>query len=163
MIREIIIEKLTAKKFKDFGDVVETKDNPLLINQNMCERHNNLASLQVSNGGKTGISIFSSRKYILPFELSLMERHPLGSQCFIPMSVEPFLVIVSPDKNGRPERPSAFITNGQQGINYKQNVWHSVLTPLGEKNLFAVIDRIGPGKNVEEFIFGKPWIVKLNR
>ena len=72
-------------------------------------------------------------------------------------------MIVSPDKNGRPERPSAFITNGQQGINYKQNVWHSVLTPLGEENLFAVIDRIGSGKNVEEFIFGKPWIVKLNR
>ena len=160
MNRELLVEKLTAEKFKKFGDVVEPKDNPLLINKNKCERHNDLAFLQVSNCGHLGVSIFSSEKYTLPFQLLLMERHPLGSQCFIPMSEEPFLVIVSADKDGCPERPSAFITNGKQGINYKQNIWHSVLTPSSENTLFTVIDRIGSGKNVEEFIFDQPWLIR---
>lgn len=160
MNREIVVEKLTGKKFKNFGDVIEPKDNPMLINQNKCERYNDLAFLEVSDFGHVGISIFLSEKYTLPFQLSLMERHPLGSQCFIPMSTEPFLVIVSNDKDGSPDQPSAFITNGRQGVNYKKNVWHSVLTPLSEDLLFAVIDRIGSGKNVEEFIFDQPWLIR---
>ena len=160
MPREIIIEQLSAKKFINFGDVVETKDEPILINQSKCERHNDLVKLDVSKSGKLGISIFSSENYLLPFELSLMERHPFGSQCFIPMSNEPFLVTVSLDENGRPGKPRAFITNGQQGINYNINVWHSVLTPLSQGSLFAVIDRIGSGKNVEEYLFDEPWVLK---
>jgi ureidoglycolate lyase len=160
MSREIFIEQLTAKKFVNFGEVVETKDKPILINQSKCERHNDLVALQISKGGKFGVSIFSSENYSLPFELSLMERHPFGSQCFIPLSNKPFLVIVSLDEDGRPGKPHAFVTNGQQGINYNINVWHSVLTPLSQGNLFAVIDRIGAGKNVEEYLFNKPWILK---
>ena len=159
MSREISIEKLTAEKFVNFGDVVETKEEPFLINQNKCERHHDLVALEISKGGKFGVSIFSSENYSLPFELSLMERHPFGSQCFIPMSNEPFLVIVSLDENGQPGKPYAFVTNGQQGINYNINVWHSVLTPLGRGSLFAVIDRIGSGKNVEEYLFDEPWVL----
>tara|TARA_B110000444_G_scaffold184309_1_gene173369 strand:- start:520 stop:1011 length:492 start_codon:yes stop_codon:yes gene_type:complete len=159
MSREISIEQLTAKKFINFGDVVETNEEPLFINQNKCERHHDLVTLEISKGGKFGVSIFSSENYSLPFELSLMERHPFGSQCFIPMSKEPFLVIVSLDENGRPGKPYAFVTNGQQGINYNINVWHSVLTPLSRGSLFAVIDRIGSGKNVEEYLFDEPWIL----
>ncbi|MDC1255489.1 ureidoglycolate lyase [Paracoccaceae bacterium] len=159
MSREISIEKLTAKKFVNFGDVVETKEEPFLINQNKCERHHDLVALKISKGGKFGVSVFSSENYSLPFELSLMERHPCGSQCFIPMSNEPFLVIVSLDENGRPGKPYAFVTNGQQGINYNINVWHSVLTPLSRGSLFAVIDRIGSGKNVEEYLFDEPWVL----
>ena len=159
MSREISIEQLTAKKFINFGDVVETNEEPFLINQNKCERHHDLVTLEISKGGKFGVSIFSSENYSLPFELSLMERHPFGSQCFIPMSNEPFLVIVSLDENGRPGKPYAFVTNGQQGINYNINVWHSVLTPLSRGSLFAVIDRIGSGKNVEEYLFDEPWIL----
>jgi len=160
MTRELFVERLTGEKFIDFGEVVELKDNPSLINQNKCERHNNLASLQASKGGHVGVSMFLSEKYVLPFHVSLMERHPLGSQCFIPMSNEPFLVIVSADQGGCPSKPSAFITNGKQGVNYKQNVWHSVLTPLVENIPFAVIDRIGPGNNLEEFIFDQPWLIR---
>ncbi len=79
-----------------------------------------------------------------------MERHPSGSQAFIPMSDDPFLVIVALDENGQPGLPRVFETDGLQGVNYHRNVWHGVLTPIRGNGLFTVVDRIGPGSNLEE-------------
>ncbi len=90
-----------------------------------------------------------------------MERHPDGSQAFIPMSAEPFLVIVATDENGRPGRPKAFVTKPSQGINFLRGVWHGVLTPLHPPGLFAVIDRIGGSANLEEVHLPHPYTVDL--
>ena len=87
----------------------------------------------------------------LPIKLDMMERHPEGSQAFIPMSTNKFLIIVANDKNNRPDIPKAFITAPGQAVN--------VLTPLGDSGLFAVIDRIGKTQNLEEFFFDVPYIV----
>ena len=86
----------------------------------------------------------------------MIERHPLGSQAFIPMTQHPFLVIVAPDPQ---TPPRAFLTNGAQGINLATGSWHGVLTPLTAPGLFAVIDRIGDGQNLEEHHYAEPWIV----
>lgn len=109
--------------------------------------------------GQPGISLFHGQPYQLPIELKMMERHPLGSQAFIPMSADPFLVIVAEDASG-PCDIRAFMTNGTQGVNYHRNVWHGVLTPLGDNRLYAVIDRIGDGENLEEYWFETPHIVR---
>ena len=89
----------------------------------------------------------------------MVERHPLGSQAFIPMSADPFLVIVAPDEQGAPGTPRAFLTKPGQGVNYRRNVWHGVLTPLHRKSLFAVVDRVGGGNNLEEHWFSDPYHV----
>ena len=89
-----------------------------------------------------------------------MERHPLGSQAFVPMSADPYLVIVAPDDAGAPSTPVAFRVGAGQGVNYLRNVWHAVLTPLGDTRLFAGVDRVGPGENVQEHWFDQPWTVK---
>ena len=89
----------------------------------------------------------------------LVERHPLGSQAFVPMTEHPFLVIVAPDEGGVPGRPLAFLTAPGQGINLRRGAWHGVLTPLAEPGLFAVIDRCGEGPNLEEYRYDRGWTV----
>jgi len=83
--------------------------------------------LEVEALTASGISLFQAKPYTLPHTLDLVERHPLGSQAFIPMHTEPFLVVVAPDDHGVPGKPIAFATNGQQAVNYHRNTWHGVL------------------------------------
>jgi len=87
----------------------------------------------------------------------MMERHPLGSQAFLPMSQHPFLVAVASDAGGMPGTPQAFLTRPGQGVNYRAGTWHAVLMPLARPGLFAVVDRVGEGENLQEHWFETPW------
>lgn len=143
MNNTITIQPLTAELFAPFGDVIDTQgSNNFFINNGKCTRHHSISDIAIEDkAGKPIISIFSGTPYNLPHMLDLVERHPLGSQAFIPMHDDPFLVIVCEDKNGTPQKPQAFITNPRQGINLKPNTWHGVLTPLNQACNFLVIDR----------------------
>ena len=108
MARSIAISELTVEAFAAFGDVIALKDQPdQIINQGFCGRHNDLARLDFIEG-RAGISLFKAIPRSLPYRLEMMERHPLGSQAFIPMTADPFLVIVAPDNGGAPGDPVAF-------------------------------------------------------
>lgn len=158
----IVIQPLSAAAFAPFGDVLEvTGDSDRIINQGLCGRWHDRARLDFMDG-KAGISLFQSQSRSLPYRLEMVERHPLGSQAFIPMSHDPFLVIVAPDQGGTPGRPLAFRTMPGQGINIARNTWHGVLTPLHAPGLFAVIDRIGEGANLEEYWFDTPYDVRAD-
>ncbi len=89
----------------------------------------------------------------------MMERHPLGSQSFSPLSGRPFLVVVADDDGGRPGRPQVFLARGDQGVNYRRNVWHYPLMPLQAVSDFLVADRDGPGNNLEEYFFDEPYMI----
>ncbi|SEO75316.1 ureidoglycolate lyase [Salinihabitans flavidus] len=157
---EIIAQPLTADAFAPFGDVIALRGAPdKIINQGLCGRHHDLARLEFGTDGRAGISLFDAEPRRLPYRLDMMERHPEGSQAFIPMTQAPFLVIVAPDDGGRPGTPRAFLTAPGQAINYHRGTWHGVLTPLSAPGLFAVVDRIGPGENLEEFWFDTPYTV----
>lgn len=159
MSRDIPLAPLTAAAFAPFGDVLQAAGEPdRIINQGLCGRFHDLATLDFGEG-RAGISLFRAEARSLPYRLDMVERHPLGSQAFIPMSPDPFLVIVAPDAGGIPGRPRAFRTAPGQGINFHRNTWHGVLTPLAPPGLFAVIDRIGPGDNLEEHWFETPWLI----
>lgn len=160
MTDTISIAPLTAAAFAPFGDVLEAEGNPdKLINQGLCGRYNDRAQLDFGDG-RAGISLFLAEARALPLQLDMVERHPMGSQAFVPMTHTPFLVIVAPDENGRPGRPLAFRTKPGQGVNYHRGTWHGVLTPLSEPGLFAVIDRIGSGTNLEEHRFQTPYTIR---
>ncbi len=160
MIRNIRVEPLTAAAFRPFGDVIEATGDPtFLINREKCGRYHDLATLDIAAPGRLGISVFSGTPYQIPHKIELVERHPLGSQSFIPMSSDPFLVIVAGDNNGEPTTPQAFLTSPGQGVNYHRGTWHGVLTPLHHPALFAIIDRIGEGKNLQEYWFTEPYAV----
>lgn len=159
MTRTIRCAPLTAETFAPFGDVLEAAGAPdRIINQGKCGRYHDLAGLDFSNGAP-GISLFKAEPRHFPYVLDLLERHPLGSQAFVPMSLTSFLVTVAPDEDGRPGRPQAFVTAPGQAINLHRGTWHGVLTPLEAPGLFAVIDRIGEGANLEEHWLDEPWTV----
>jgi len=148
---KIIIEPMSADAFAPFGDLLEAKGTPdKIINQGLCGRFHDRARMDFSDG-RAGISIFHAEKRDLPLKLDLVERHPDGSQAFVPMSHQPFLVVVAADQNGTPQNIRAFLTEAGQAINIHRGVWHGVLTPLYDPGLFAVIDRIGEGPNLEEY------------
>ncbi len=160
MDRTIRPEALTAEAFAPFGEVLEAEGPPdRIINQGLCGRWHDRAALDFGPEGRAGINIFKAEPRALPLRLEMVERHPLGSQSFLPMSLDPFLVVVAPDENGEPGRPRAFLTKPGQGINFRRGTWHGVLTPLYAPGLFAVVDRIGEGANLEERWFDDAWEV----
>lgn len=159
----IIAEPLTAAAFAPFGDVLEASGPPdRIINQGLCGRFHDRARLDFGPDGQAGISIFQAEPRALPLPLQMVERHPEGSQAFVPMTYEPFLVVVAPDDRGAPGRPRAFLTLPGQGVNYLRGTWHGVLTPLSAPGLFAVIDRIGKTPNLQEHWFATPFEVALS-
>lgn len=157
--RQITIEPMSAAQFAPFGDLLDTTGAPdVMINQGLCERYTDRADLTFKDA-RAGLSLFQAELRSLPYTLDLVERHPLGSQAFIPMSADSFLVIAAPDENGTPGTPRAFLTAPGQAINFHANTWHGVLTPLSGNGLFAVVDRIGDGNNLQEHWFETPFTI----
>lgn len=153
-------EPLTATAFAPFGEVLEAAGAPdRIINEDLCGRFHDRAVLDFGPEGRAGISVFLAEPRTLPYKLEMVERHPEGSQAFLPMTQHPFLVIVAPDAGGAPGAPRAFLTNGAQGINLRRGTWHGVLTPLHAPGLFAVVDRIGATPNLQEHWYGNVFFV----
>ena len=160
---KITAAPLTAAAFAPYGDVIEARGAPdMVINQGLAGRFHDLARVDIE-GGRSGISLFRATPRALPCRLDLLERHPLGSQAFLPLQAAPFLVIVAPDEAGRPGRVQAFVTAPGQGVNYHRGIWHGVLAPLSEPALFAVVDYVGEGQNLEEYRLEQPYSIDISR
>ena len=154
---KIIIKpkKITRKNFKNFGDLICTKKiRPININNGYAKRFDNLCKINTSlRKGNTIVSIFSAKKRKFPMSIKMMEKHPLGSQAFIPMNETKFFVFVAP-KGKKPNINSikSFLVPKQTGINYKPGIWHFPL--ISTKNMnFLVIDRKGIGNNLKIYNF----------
>lgn len=158
----ILIEPLTAAVFAPFGQVIELDGaHHYPINAGMTERYHDLARVELGGvHARPLISIFHGQPYTLPLDLTLVERHPLGSQAFYPLSSGPWVVIVAEDESGKPIRLRAFQPTPGQGVNIAMNTWHGVLTPLDTPGHFLVVDRGGDGNNLEEHHFDAPVTVR---
>jgi ureidoglycolate lyase len=149
------VRPLTRAAFAPFGDVIETEGADMrLINGGTTERFHDLAHVDIAGGGaRVLVNIFRGRSFAPPIDIKMLERHPLGSQAFIPLQNRPFLVVVAEDDGGRPGVPSAFLCQGHQGVNYARNAWHHPLISLEQTSDFLVVDRGGEGNNLEEYFF----------
>ena len=160
MTKPLTTRPLTAEAFAAFGDVIEVMGEPdKLINQGMCGRHHDLASLDFAEG-KAGISLFDAKARAFPHIVDMVERHPEGSQAFVPLTGVPMLVVVAEDQDGTPVNLQAFVSQPGQSINLHRGVWHGVLAPIEKPGQFIVIDRIGEGANLEEFWFEDVYVVE---
>ena len=147
----VSVEPLTAEAFKPFGDVIEASDNAqnFTINQGFAQRFHRLAHVDVTQGGgEPAISIFRAKARPLPLQLSLLEKHPFGSQAFMPLSGDAYLVVVAlggdtPDMTTL----KCFSAIAQQGVNYAKGTWHHPLLALNDGD-FLVVDRAGPSGEV---------------
>ncbi|WP_062218479.1 ureidoglycolate lyase [Aureimonas sp. D3] len=150
---------LDADSFRPFGEVIEP-DNATeirLINNGTTTRFHDIAPVDVaSGGGHALISIFRGKPFALPLEIAMLERHPLGSQAFMPLDARPYLVVVAPDEGGQPGEPVAFLASGKQGVSYAKGTWHHPLISLEDMSDFLVVDRGGTGSNLVEFFLPEP-------
>jgi len=162
-MRKITAQPLTREAFAPFGDVLDTGgDTHFPINAGKCERYHDLATAEAAGpNARVILSIFRGSAYDFPLKLTMVERHPFGSQAFMPLSPRPFLVVVCHDGPEGPGEPHAFLTAPGQGVNYPRNRWHAVLTPIGAPQDFLVVDRAGDGGNLEEFHFAEPYEIHL--
>ena len=154
---QVLIEPLSGQAFAPFGDVIEVSDSArhFSINAGYAERYHDLARVEVA-GGRPLISIFRARPRTLPMALTLLERHPLGSQAFMPLSRLPYLVVVAPAADAtRPDlsRLRCFLAGPGQGVNYAAGTWHHPLLALQSECDFLVVDRGGAATdhNCDEF------------
>ena len=141
---------INKENFKKFGDMITTADiKPIEINEGYAKRFDGIANLDTSkDNGETTISIFSALKRSFPMKIDMMEKHPLGSQAFIPMKQTTFLVLVAPEGN-KPDlnKIEAFIVPPEIGVNYNPGIWHFPLIATEDMN-FLVVDRKGSGDNL---------------
>lgn len=161
-MRQLSPVPLTRAAFAPFGDVIESESiSPLVINQGFAERFNDLAKIDVeAEGGTVNVSLFRGQPRPLPVAIKLMERHPLGSQLFLPLQDRSWLVLVAADVNDLAGY-RAFAATGQQGVNYARNVWHHPLLVFDTDSRFLVIDRKGSGNNLEEVWFAPDFVFSL--
>ena len=153
--------KISRSNFNTYGDLISTDDiNPIDINAGYAKRFNNLANLNTSKDeGKTIVSIFSALKRTFPMQIDMMEKHPLGSQAFIPMQETTFLCFVAPSgETPEIKKIKAFIVPPKMGINYKPGIWHFPLISTEDTD-FLVIDRKGSGENLVTYKFKKDEVV----
>jgi ureidoglycolate lyase len=156
MIRQLTVEPLTRAAFTPYGEVIETAGaERRMINEGTTERFHALAHGDVNAGGGTAIlSIFQANRRAFPFTVRMLERHPLGSQAFHPLSDDDWLVVVGEGAD-RPDPASirCFRATGRQGVNYARGSWHHPVLVLQPVQSFLVMDREGAGINLEEHFF----------
>lgn len=153
----LAIDALTPEAFAPFGEVIspDAARRVFPINAGNTQRFHDLADVEcLGDGGRIGISLFRARPRDLPFEVTMLERHPLGSQAFIPLLGNPFLIVVAPVGDA-PVSGSvrAFLSNGRQGVNYHRGVWHHPVLTIEKRDEFLVVDRSGSGNNCDEYFF----------
>jgi ureidoglycolate lyase len=139
-----------------FGEVIEVNGAEVqIINDGTTERYHDLANVDTCDvEGRTLINIFRGQPRLQPIEIRMMERHPIGSQAFYPLKLHDYLIVVSDTANRpKPGDLHAFKATGVQGVNYHKNIWHHPLLVLVPDHDFLVIDRGGPGENLEECLF----------
>ena len=153
--------KISRSNFSSYGDLISTEDiNPVNINEGYAKRFDNLANLDTSkDSGKTIVSIFSALKRTFPMKIHMMEKHPLGTQAFIPMKETTFLAFVAPSgESPEIDKIQSFVIPPKRGINYKPGIWHFPLISTENIN-FLVIDRKGSGDNLIIHKFEKEKII----
>ncbi len=165
-MKRLVAQPLTREAFAPYGDVIDAEgwQNHYPINAGRTERFHALATAEVAGpDARVIMSIARGSPYALPLTLSMVERHPLGSQAFVPLNSRPFLVVVAADGPNGPAEPRAFLASPGQGVNYPRSRWHGVLTAIGEPQDFLIVDRAGDGVNLEEFHFDEPYEIHLPR
>jgi ureidoglycolate lyase len=158
-MKPLAVQPLTRAAFAPFGDVIETDGaDHFPINGATTERYHDLCPVV---GRKTLISIFRGRPFALPIPIAMVERHPLGSQAFVPLDRRPWLVVVAPSgADGAPGEPAAFLATGAQGVSYAPGTWHHPLIALEAVSEFLVVDHAAVD-NLDEHEFGDGgWVIE---
>ena len=152
------VEPLSAAAFAPFGEIIAAASAKQVfsINEGTAQRYHDLAALDCAHeGGRVILSLFRAQARALPFAITMVERHPLGSQAFVPLDpATRYVVVVSQDPESEPR---AFLVANGQGVNLHRGTWHHPLIALDRTSDFLVVDRGGPGANCDEVTLPERW------
>ncbi|WP_339513887.1 ureidoglycolate lyase [Pseudomonas sp. RL_15y_Pfl2_60] len=156
-------EPLTRESFAPFGDVLESDGaEHFLINAGSTTRYHDLAQVQACGPmPRVLFNLFDGLAAHSPLQINRLERHPLGSQAFYPVDDARMLIVVAPAGDLDEGSIRAFISRGDQGVNYAPGTWHHPLLSVGRAGRFVVIDRGGEGHNCDEQDLQHPLLVSL--
>lgn len=162
MSRSLKVEPLTREGFAPFGDVIDVRGaESFAINEGRTERFHALARVDVQGPDAQAIvSVFRGQP-LEPLVVTVMERHPLGSQAFVPLNGCPFLAVVAPPGEFSESAVRAFLVRPDQGVNYHAGTWHAPLLPLAADADYLVVDRDGPGDNCDLVSLQEPVRLQL--
>ena len=153
----LTVEPLSPEAFAPFGTVIDAaaarKVYP--INQGSTQRYHALAMVDL-DGGQAAISLARAQAFALPLTISMLERHPLGSQAFIPLHGTRWVVVVADSPEATPR---AFLADRGQGVQYRRGTWHHPLIALDQGGDFLIVDRVGAGYNCEEVKLPRSWVI----
>lgn len=155
----LALRPLSRDAFAAFGDVIEAGAARVVyeINDGTAQRFHDLARIDTaSEAGHTVLSLFRAQPRDFPFEIAMLERHPLGSQAFVPLQGARYIVVVAEHPDAEPQ---AFLADAGQGVNYRPGVWHHPLIALDQSSDFLVIDRAGPGANCDAMALAQRWVI----
>lgn len=157
----LLLRPLDPEVFAPFGDVIAAAGakSVLDINAGTAKRFHDLARIDTSaDGGRSVLSLFRAQPRAMPFAVVLLERHPLGSQAFVPLRAARYVVVVATSPS---TEPLAFLIEDGAGVNFHRGVWHHPLIVLDSESEFLVIDRAGPGRNCDEANLKQPYHLEL--
>ena len=150
-MRTLKPEPLTRESFAAYGDVIESHPAAsATMNAERFERFDDLCAVE-AHAGHVAVSIARCRSSTaLPYRVDIIERHPHGSQAFVPLTPCRMLVVVAPpgEQVGAADL-RAFVSNGRQGINYHRGTWHMPLIAFDVGQEFLIIDRSGESPNCD--------------
>ena len=149
----LAVEPLTAHEFAPCGDVVAAPGGAPFhtINGGFGKRFDGLATIDTSAAaGSVAVAIVRALPRAFPLQVVMLERHRLGSQAFVPLARQPYLVVVAPAA-AAPALSSlrCFLCASGQGVNYAPGTWHHPLLAIGAESDFLVIDRAGPPGEID--------------
>jgi ureidoglycolate lyase len=154
---ELKVEPLTPADFAEFGAVIaaDAARKMFAINQGSTQRYHALATVDVGDG-QGAISLARAQPFALPLTIAMLERHPLGSQAFIPLHGTRWVVVVAASPESTPR---AFLADRGQGVQYHRGTWHHPLLALDHGGDFLIVDRVGEGQNCEEVQLAQHWTI----
>src|SRR5690606_17481511 len=125
------VQPLERVAFAPFGEVIEPAAAARVrsINEGSASRYDDLAVIDTDAGqGRTTLGIVRAQPRALPFSVRMLERHPLGSQAWLPLDpAARYLVVVAASAA---DTPLAFLAERGQGVNYRRGTWHHPLLLL---------------------------------
>jgi ureidoglycolate lyase len=162
--RILRLAPLTAAAFAPFGEVVTVEGKQATtVNDGRALRYDKLVNLMhETDADLPGLSLYRVSGSSLPVNVDLFERHPHSGQVFLPMTEGSFLVIVAPDRDGRPDLDGAcaFLPDHGVGVHYKPGIWHVPMTAIGADILLAMLMWEGSETATIEHRLSKPILVQ---
>ncbi|MBC7729764.1 MAG: ureidoglycolate lyase [Microbacteriaceae bacterium] len=143
-------QALTDTVFAPFGRVLQVPADGQgghAINQGTSQRFELVAdALLTAEAGRPVVSISRALARVLPLTLVAMERHPLGSQSFVPLgAARRFALVVAAGRvpaEALGDHLQAFVSNGTQGVLLAPGTWHHGLLALDAGD-YLVLERRG--------------------